>query len=73
MNCDCGVSLIDDVVYCPMHEAAPAMFKALKEIIASQEQMQRNNNLDNLETDMFRVTNAIVKAKQVLAQADKKS
>ena len=30
MDCGCGVSLIDDVVFCPMHEAAPELLKALQ-------------------------------------------
>ena len=41
---------------------------ALDELLKSQKALMQNNNLDNLAEDMFRVTNAVVKAEQALAQ-----
>ena len=32
MNCICGVSLTDEVIYCPLHEAAPELLEALKAV-----------------------------------------
>ncbi len=39
---------------------------ALAELLASQEQLMMQNDMSNIGRDMFRVTEAIVKAKRLL-------
>ena len=76
-ECGCRTYMTDHpnlfvpmVEYCPMHEVAPELLEALKEILSSWEQMQSTDNLDDIARDMFNVSNAIIKAKQAIAKAE---